>query len=75
MGSVAAISGGLGRAMSPVAAGAIMCAGLAGVNPLEIAKRNAPRMIVAVTVLMIFMLYILSPGYGYGIDAFHVRRY
>lgn len=58
MGSVAAISGGLGRAMSPVAAGAIICAGLAGVNPLEIARRNALGMIVAVTALMIFMLYI-----------------
>ena len=58
MGSVAAISGGLGRAMSPVAAGAIICAGLAGVSPMEIAKRNAPGMLVAVTVLMIYMLYL-----------------
>lgn len=58
MGSVAAISGGLGRAMSPVAAGAIICAALAGVNPMEIAKRNAPGMLLAVTVLMIYMLYV-----------------
>jgi DcuC family C4-dicarboxylate transporter len=58
MGSVASISGGLGRAMSPVAAGTIICAAYAGVNPMEIAKRNAPGMIVAVIVLMIYMFYL-----------------
>jgi DcuC family C4-dicarboxylate transporter len=58
MGSVASISGGLGRAMSPVAAGTIICAAYDGVNPMEIAKRNAPGMIVAVIVLMIYMFYL-----------------
>jgi DcuC family C4-dicarboxylate transporter len=58
MGSVAAISGALGRTMSPVAGGAIICASLAGVNPLEIPKRNGPGMLIAVTVCMIMMLYL-----------------
>lgn len=57
MGSVVAIAGALGRTMSPIAGGAIICAGFAGVNPLEILKRNAPGMLIAVTTLMIFMLY------------------
>ncbi len=34
MGSLATISGGLGRTMSPVAGGAIVCATIAGVNPI-----------------------------------------
>ncbi|MDL2210602.1 C4-dicarboxylate transporter DcuC [Desulfovibrio sp. OttesenSCG-928-O18] len=55
MGSLATLGGCLGRTMSPLAGAAIVCAGLAGINPLEIAKRNAPGMIIAVTVCM-FML-------------------
>ncbi|MEN6414057.1 MAG: C4-dicarboxylate transporter DcuC [Veillonellales bacterium] len=55
MGSLATISGALGRTMSPVAGGAIVCATLAGVNPMEIAKRTAPGMILAIiTVLFVF---------------------
>ena len=57
MGSVAAISGALGRTMSPVAGGAIICASLAGVNPLEIPKRNGPGMLIAV-VCMVMLLYL-----------------
>lgn len=58
MGSVAAISGALGRTMSPVAGGAIICAALAGVNPLEITKRNGPGMLIAVVVCLGMLLYL-----------------
>lgn len=57
MGSVAAISGALGRSMSPVAGGMIICASLAGVSPLDAARRNAPGMIIACFVTMILLLY------------------
>lgn len=57
MGSVAAITGALGRTMSPVAGGLIICAGLAGTTPMEVAKRNAPGMIIAVIVTMLLLLY------------------
>lgn len=55
MGSLATLGGCLGRTMSPLAGAAIVCAGLAGVNPLEIAKRNAPGMLIAVTVCMLML--------------------
>ena len=42
--------------MSPVAGVAIVCAGLAQVNPMDMAKRNAIPMIVAVTVCMFILL-------------------
>jgi len=57
MGSLATISGALGRTMSPVAGGAIVCATIAGVNPMEIAKRTAPGMIIALfAVLIVFSI-------------------
>ncbi|MDR3561056.1 MAG: C4-dicarboxylate transporter DcuC [Negativicutes bacterium] len=56
MGSEAFLSGALGRSMSPVAGATIVCATLAGVNPVEIAKRNAPGMIVAAVVTMFILL-------------------
>lgn len=55
MGALATLGGCLGRTMSPLAGAAIVCAGLAGVNPLEIAKRNAPGMIIAITVVMLML--------------------
>ena len=55
MGSLATLGGCLGRTMSPLAGAAIVCAGLAGVNPLEIAKRQAPGMLIAVTVVMLLL--------------------
>ncbi len=55
LGSVAQIAAGLGRTMSPVAGAAIICAGLAGINPMEIVKRNAIPTIVALTVVTIAM--------------------
>lgn len=56
LGSVSQIAAALGRTMSPVAAAAIICAKLAGVNPMEIAKRNAIPTIgatIAVTLLLL----------------------
>ncbi len=55
LGSVAQIAAGLGRTMSPVAGAAIICAGLAGINPMEIVKRNALPTIAALIVVTIAM--------------------
>jgi len=57
MGSLSVIAGALGRTMSPIAGGAIICSGFAGINPMELAKRNAPGMIIAVTVTMLMLGY------------------
>ena len=57
MGSMAAIGGALGRSMSPVAGGLIICATLAGVSPMEVAKRNAPGMIIACIATLLLLLY------------------
>ena len=57
MGSAAAIAGALGRSMSPIAGGMVICAGLAGCSPLESAKRNAPGMFIACCVVIAMMLY------------------
>ena len=55
MGSLATISGALGRTMSPLAGGLIVCATIAKVNPFEIAKRTAPGMVLGViAVLLVF---------------------
>ena len=56
MGSQAFIAGALGRSMSPVAGVAIVCAGLAQVNPMDMAKRNAIPMIVAAIIAMFILL-------------------
>lgn len=56
MGSIAALGGALGRTMSPIAGAAIVCAGIARVNPIELAKRNAPGMIIAAIVAMFILL-------------------
>lgn len=56
MGSGAFLSGSFGRTMSPVAGAAIVCAQLAGVDPIEIAKRNAPGMIIAAILAMMILL-------------------
>ena len=53
LGSLSTLSGTLGRAMSPVAGGTIICATLAGVNPMEIAKRTAPGLIISLIVLLV----------------------
>lgn len=56
MGSQAFLAGALGRSMSPVAGVAIVCAGLAQVNPMDMAKRNAIPMIVAAIIAMFILL-------------------
>jgi DcuC family C4-dicarboxylate transporter len=55
---MAALAGGIGRAMSPIAGAAVICAAFAGVSPIEVAKRNMPGMILACTVSMILLLYM-----------------
>ncbi len=58
MGAMAALAGSLGRTMSPIAGAAIICASIAKVNPFEIAKRNAPGMLIALIASMILLLYM-----------------
>ncbi|MEN3930647.1 C4-dicarboxylate transporter DcuC [Microvirga sp. W0021] len=53
--SLATLAGTLGRTMSPLAGAAIVCAGIAGVNPLEIAKRQAPGMIICLFVAILML--------------------
>ena len=55
MGSIAALGGTLGRTMSPIAGATIICAGIAGCNPIEVAKRNA----LGVTIALIAGMFIL----------------
>lgn len=53
LGSLSTLSGTLGRAMSPVAGGTIICATLAGVNPIDIVKRTAPGLLISLIALLI----------------------
>jgi len=53
LGSLSTLSGTLGRAMSPVAGGTIICATLAGVNPIDIVKRTAPGLLISLVALLI----------------------
>jgi len=55
LGTTASLAGALGRTMSPVAGVAIVCASIAKVNPMELAKRNAPGMILAAIVAIIMV--------------------
>jgi DcuC family C4-dicarboxylate transporter len=55
LGNLANIGGALGRSMSPVAAGAIIAAGFAGVSPFEITKRNLIPMLVAAVAVMLIL--------------------
>ena len=48
LGMAAAISGALGRSASPIAGAAIVCAGLAMVNPIQLAKRTFLGMLLSV---------------------------
>ncbi|MCI6989604.1 MAG: C4-dicarboxylate transporter DcuC [Campylobacter sp.] len=56
LGMAVTIAGALGRSMSPIAGACIVCAGIAGINPIEITKRNALGMIVAVLVIAFIIL-------------------
>lgn len=56
LGMAAAITGAIGRTASPIAGVTIVCAGLAMVSPIEIVKRTAPGMVLAILFLALFML-------------------
>ena len=56
MGSMATLGGTLGRTMSPIAGATIIIAGIAGVNPMEIAKRNCLPMVGAMIIGMAVLL-------------------
>ncbi len=55
LGNLAWIGGALGRSMSPVSAACIIAAGFAGVNPLEVAKRNAIPMLAGALAVMLLL--------------------
>ncbi len=55
LGYLAAFAAGLGRQASPLCGGLILAAGLANANPVDLAKRTAPVMVVALVVLYILM--------------------
>ena len=57
MGTMATLGGTLGRTMSPVAGATIICAGIAGINPMEITKRNAIPMFCALAVGMFILAF------------------
>ena len=44
--------------MSPIAGCAIICAGFAKVNPLELVKRTALGAIICVIITMLLLMYI-----------------
>ena len=55
LGSLAQIAGAMGRSMSPIAGAAIICAGLAKVNPIEVSKRNTLPCLASAIVLMLLL--------------------
>lgn len=57
MGSIAALGGTLGRTISPIAGATIICAGIAGVDPMEVCKRNALGIVCALLAGMVLLLY------------------
>ena len=57
MGSIAALGGTLGRTISPIAGATIICAGIAGVDPMEVCKRNAVGIVCALLVGMVLLLF------------------
>lgn len=57
MGTMATLAGTLGRSMSPIAGATIICAGIAGVNPMEITKRNGIPMLCALVIGMLLLLF------------------
>ena len=56
MGSMATLGGTLGRTISPIAGATIICAGIAGVNPMEITKRNGIPIIIALILGMLTLV-------------------
>lgn len=57
MGSIAALGGTLGRTISPIAGATIICAGIAGVDPMEVCKRNALGIVAALVAGMVLLLF------------------
>ena len=57
MGSIAALGGTLGRTISPIAGATIICAGIAGVDPMEVCKCNALGIVCALLVGMVLLLF------------------
>ena len=57
MGSIAALGGTLGRTISPIAGATIICAGIAGVDPMDVCKRNALGIVCALLVGMVLLLF------------------
>lgn len=57
MGSMAALGGTLGRTISPIAGATIICAGIAGVDPMEVCKRNALGIVLALLAGMMLLLF------------------
>lgn len=55
LGFLACISATLGRVSSPLAAGVILIAGLAGAEPLDVIKRSSIVMILTIGVLYFLM--------------------
>jgi len=55
LGTLAALGGSFGRQASPICGGLILAAGIAGVSPMEVARRTAPAM-----VLCLIVLYVMS---------------
>lgn len=56
LGMAAAITGALGRTASPIAGACIVCAGIAGINPLGIAKRTFVAMLLSVVIIAFVLL-------------------
>ena len=57
MGSLTNLSGGLGRAVSPISAAAIVCASFTGTNTMDFTKRNLPGVIIACIVSTFLLTY------------------
>lgn len=55
LGTLTAVAGAIGRTMSPLAGAVIVCAGIAKVTTMEVARRTAPGMICAVIVLFVIL--------------------
>ncbi len=51
LGFIACVSATLGRVSSPLAAGVILIAGIAGASPLDVVKRSIPVMLCTIGAL------------------------
>ena len=57
MGSVATLGGTLGRTISPIAGATIIVAGIAGISPVEVTKRNGGPIVLALIAGMACLLF------------------